>query len=148
MSSWLTSPERRTGTNSSPTSSSILNSAWGMNTVDSVLKEKQKKKMRDHVWQEKVWFGGKTLFKWLGYLIPTISWVHNLHCCGVRKLQHCHDWVWQLYLKGLWGLKLLVCKDLHFPGGCGLAGVKLDLFLGFTSEVLILLGCAILCGNT
>lgn len=43
MSSWLASPERRTGTNSSPTSSSILNSAWGMKTVDSVLGERNRR---------------------------------------------------------------------------------------------------------
>lgn len=42
----------------------------------------------------------------------------------------------------------MVCEYLHFPGSCGLAGVELDLFLGFTTEVLILLGGAIFCADT
>lgn len=40
MSSWLTSPRLRMGTNSSPTSSSTANSDWGMKTVDSTGKHK------------------------------------------------------------------------------------------------------------
>lgn len=40
MSSWLTSPLRRTGISSSPTSSSMLYTAEGMNTVDSVWEQK------------------------------------------------------------------------------------------------------------
>lgn len=43
MSSWLTSPLLRTGMSSSPMSSSILYTAEGMNTVDSVCREKKNK---------------------------------------------------------------------------------------------------------
>lgn len=79
--------------------------------------------------------------------IFTISWIHNLHCSGVWKLQHSHDWVWELNLEGLWGLELLVCEYLHLPGCCSLAGIELDLFLGLPTEVFVLHSCSVYCTN-
>ena len=74
---------------------------------------------------------------------PTISRIHDLDCCSVGKLQHSHDWIGQLNLEGLRGFKLLVCEDLHLPCCCRLAGVELDLFLGFATEVFVLHRCPV-----
>lgn len=149
MSSWLASPERCTGISSSPTSSSILNSAWGMKTVDSVLgrgwvieyydiKKKQKMNESGDTNKKK---GNRNQFL-------TISRVHNLYCGCVWKLQHSHDWLWELNLKSLRGLKLLVCEYLHLPCCCSLAWIELDLFLCLPTEVFVLHSCSIDCCYT
>lgn len=151
MSSWLASPERRTGISSSPTSSSILNSAWGMKTVDSVLEEKYTGWVTEYYFitkeTENEWSKKKNMYVRNHHQIFTISRIHNLYCSDVWKLQHSHDWVWELNLEGLRGLELLVCEYLHLPGCCSLAGIELDLFLGLPTEVFVLHSCSVYCTN-
>lgn len=78
----------------------------------------------------------------------TISRVQNLHSGKLWEFKSCHHRFGDNNLERFWHLILAVWQNPDPPGCCGLAWVKLHLFLRFSSKIFVLCCSAILCVYT